>query len=113
MNKEKFDCSINDTAELRKLILENPELPMLIFCGEEAWNGEYGYTQADASNVGIEELTLFNNRWLDKVEYEEELLDIFSGKEEYRNMSNQEFDKAIKKKVEETEFVKTIVIFVG
>lgn len=107
------DCSIKDTTILRNLILENPDLPLLIFCGEDAWNGEYGYTQADCSHGEIEELTLFSERWMRKDEYEEELAEALCDEEEYKDMSDEEFDKMIEKKVAETEFVKAIVIWCG
>lgn len=86
MNKTKLECSINDTTNLRKLILENPELPVLIFCGESAWSGEYPY---------------------------EMQTDDLSEKEEYKDLTDEEYEQMIDKKVAETEFVKAIVIHVG
>lgn len=41
MNNTKLPVSLEDTTELRKLIIENPNLPLLIFCGEEANSGNY------------------------------------------------------------------------
>lgn len=66
---------MNDTLELKNLILENPELPLLVFCGEEAWSGEYGYEQADVNSVKIKEMTLYGEYWLDADDYEEQLAD--------------------------------------
>lgn len=37
MNNTSLPCSLNDTTELRNLILENPDLPLLIFAGDGAW----------------------------------------------------------------------------
>lgn len=113
MSKTKLDCSLNDTTVLRNLIMENPELPVLIFCGENAWSGEWSYTQATATSGEIEELTLFSERWMNKDEYEEELSEALCDEEEYKNLSDKEFAEMINKKVEETEFVKAIVIWVG
>lgn len=113
MNNTKFDCSINDTTVLRNLILENPELPVLIFCGEDAWNGDYGYTQACASKGEIEYLTLYGDRWMDEDDYREELSDDLCDEEEYKNLSDDDYDAMIEQKVAETEFVKAIVIWVG
>ena len=106
-------CSLKDTTVLRNLILDNPDLPVLIFCGEEAWNGEYGYTQADASQGKIEELTLYDDLWIDKDDYREKLSDDLCDEEEYKDLSDEEYDKMLDEKVEETEFVKAIVIWVG
>lgn len=113
MNNTSFHCSLNDTTVLRELILENPDLPVLIFCGEDAWNGEYGYTQADASRGEIEYLTLYGDVWLDEDDYREELSDDLCDEEEYKDLSDKEWDAMIDKKVAETEFVKAIVIWVG
>lgn len=107
------ECSLKDTTVLRNLILENPELPVLMFCGEEAWNGEYAYTQANASSGEIEEVTLYDDMWLNKDDYEDKLSDDLADDDEYKDLSDEDFLKIIDKKVEETEFVKAIVIWIG
>lgn len=109
----RADCSLKDTASLKKLILEYPDLPLIIFCGEEAWSGDYGYTQADCDGGRVETLTLYNDKWLDEDDYEEELIEDLFDEEEYKDMSDKEFDEMIKRKVSETEFVTAIVIYVG
>ncbi len=113
MNNTKFECSLNDTATLRKLIMENPGLPLLIFCGEEAWSGEFLYEQAEAGRAEIKELTLYKDYWMEKDEYEDRLSDDLCDKEEYDHLSEEEFDRMIKEKVAEAEFVKAIIIYVG
>lgn len=113
MNNTSLNYSLNDTTELRKLILENPDLPLLIFCGEDSWHDEYPYEQVDASNGEIKELTLYNDLWVDKDYYEGKLSDDLYDKEEYRDLSDEEYNKMIRQKIAETEFVKAIVIYVG
>ncbi len=109
----KNECSIKDTTVLRNLILENPELPVIMFCGEGAWDGEYAYTQATASKGEIKTLTLYGDLWLNEDEYREKLSDDLSEEEEHKNLSDKEWDKMIDEKVKETEFVKAIVIWIG
>lgn len=104
-------CSLEDCIELKKLIIENPELPLLIFCGEESWNGEYAYAQADYNGARVEEVTLYNEYWLEKDDYREQLS--YDLEDEYENLSNEEYDKMIAEKVANTEFVKAIVVYVG
>ena len=41
MNNTNLPCSLDDTTELRKLIIENPDLPLIVFAGEESWSGDY------------------------------------------------------------------------
>lgn len=113
MNQTSLECTINDTAELRNLILENPELPVLIYCGEESWSGEYSYELAEVNGVEIKELTLYNDYWLERNDYIEELSNDLSDEEEYEELSNEEFEQMIQEKVAGTEFVKAIVIYVG
>ena len=106
-------CSLKDTAKLRKLILENPELPVLIFVGEKAYQGEYSYNQADAKIVKVEYLTLHNEEWLSEDEYKDILYNDLADEEEYKDLSDEEYVKMIIKIVKETEFVKAIVIYIG
>lgn len=117
MNNTKLPVSLEDTTELRKLIIENPNLPLLIFCGEESWDGEHPYSSAFASGGSIQELTLYENGydaiWMDKEDYAEKLSDDLADEEEYKNITDEEYDKIIDQKVNETEFVKAIVIYVG
>lgn len=113
INNTTLNCSLNDTTKLRNLILENSDLPLLIFCGEDSWRDEYPYEQADVGEVGIQELTFYNDYWMDKYDYEDRLSDDLCERPEYIDLSDQEYDNMIKQKVEETEFVKAIVIYVG
>lgn len=113
INKDSFDFSLKDTSSLRKIILENPDLPLLIFAGEDAWQGEWCYNQVDARINGIEELTLYNDRWMDRDDYEEELSNNLCDEEEYKHLSDEEFFKIIEQKVSETEFCQAIVVYVG
>lgn len=81
--------------ELKKLILENPSAPLLIFVGEEAWSGNYGYESVKAGCA------------------EDELCDDMSDDNRYENLPDDAYDKAVKEIVEQTAFVKAIVIYVG
>lgn len=112
MNNTKSNCSLNDTTELKRLILENPDLPLLIFCGEYCNSGDYGYMQADVNSVSVQELTLYGEIWRDKDDYEEQLADDLCDCEEYEDLSDEEYEKMIKQKVESTEFIKAIVVYV-
>lgn len=56
MNNTKLPSSLDDTTELKKLILENPDAPLIIFAGEEAWSDNYCYEQVDAPKENEDEL---------------------------------------------------------
>ena len=94
------------------MILSNPDLPLLVFAGEDAWHDFYPYEMA-AVSVSLDELTLYGDWWLDRDKYGDKLRDDLAREEEYENMTDDEFDKAIDEKIENTEFVKAIVIWVG
>lgn len=108
-----IDCSLNDTTTLRNLIIQNPDLPLVVFSGEEAWKGEYSYEYSEVSSVRVQELTLYDNCWLDRDDYAETLANDLGNEEEYKALSDAEFEQMICDKVKETEFVKAIVIYVG
>lgn len=98
---------------LKKLIVENPELPLLIFAGEDAWSGEYAYESVNAGYSDIKEITLYDHQWFDRDDFEDELRNDMADDERYENLSEEEFDEEVTKIVSETEFLKAIVIYVG
>lgn len=113
MNKTNLECSLNDTSELRKLILENPDLPLIIFCGEDAYRGDWTYEQAYVNSCRIDSLTLYRDMWLDEDDYWDKLSDDMCDEPEYQNLSDEEYEKMIDEKVKNTDFVKAIVVNVG
>lgn len=116
-NDTKLPVSLQDTSNLRQLILDNPDLPLIIFCGDESWDGEHAYNSASASKGSIQELALYDDgwdeTWMEKEEYREKLEDDLYDDEEYKDMSDEEFNNMIDNKIAETEFVRAIVIYVG
>lgn len=113
MNNTQLPVSLEDTTELRKLIINNPDLPLLVFCGPETNSGEFPYESNKDIACDIQELTLYKDCWIPKDEYDEQLRDDLCDEEEYKDMTDEEYDKMIDQKVNETEFVKAIVIYVG
>lgn len=113
IDNSQYHCSLNDTSHLRQLILENPDLPLLIFCGEESWDGNWTYSQADASKGEIQTLTLYNDVWVDEDDYRDKLVDDLCDNDEYKDMSDEEYLNMIDLKVARTPFCKAIVIYVG
>ena len=61
--KELMDfMTQKDCTDLKKLIVENPEAPLLIFVGEEANSGEYQYESTDSGSVFLEEITIYGDQ---------------------------------------------------
>ena len=113
IDNSQYNCSLNDTSDLRKLILENPDLPLLVFCSEESWIGEWCYNQSDVRSCKIQSLALCRDMWVDEEEYREYLVDALCDKDEYKDLSDDEYYKMIDEKVAETAFCQAIVIYVG
>lgn len=106
-------CSLEDMTELRQLIIDNPNLPLLIFCGPDAWTDTFPYEKAEVWSAKVEELTLYKDCWTNKEDYEDLLNSDLGREEKYCNLSEKDFDDMISKIVVETEFIKAIVIYVG
>lgn len=101
-----------DCTTLKKLIVENPEAPLLIFVGEEANSGEYQYESTNSGSAFLEEITMYGDQWLSKDDFEEVLGYDMAIDEQYENLSDEELDNEVAKIVAETAFVKAIVISV-
>ena len=108
------EVSLKDNTELRNLILENSGLPLVVFVSEEAYfdNG-YGYSQCNEIRANIDCITLYGDCWMDEDDLYDKLNDDLADEEEYKDLSDEEYDEMVKKKVEETEFIKAIIIYVG
>ena len=51
--------------------------------------------------------------WLNEEDYRDKLSDDLCDEEEYKYLSDEEYEKMLDQKIAETEFVKAIVIWVG
>ena len=91
---------LHATDEIRKLIIDNPDLPLLVFVGNETTYDEWCYTCASKCTAQIGEVLdceqdiVEGKVFCDKEEFEDELRyfeeDDFQG-------SDAEFDEYIKK----------------
>lgn len=102
-----------DCTTLKKLIVENPDAPLLIFAGEYAHGGVYRYESVPSCDAFLEEITMYGDQWLNKDDFEEVLGDDMANDKQYENLSDEELDDEIAKIVAKTAFVKVIVIYVG
>jgi len=109
MNNTKIGMTLDDTNNLRKMVMENPDLPLIIFVGEEGWSGEYSYNSVEVVSIRIEELTYEGEYYIEKDEFKEKLLDKYSDKYD----SDTELEKFATDIMDNKEFAKAIVIYVG
>lgn len=71
MNNTSIYASLDNTGELRKMILDNPDLPLVIFAGEESYTGDYSYNLAEVSKIEIKDITYDGELYVDKDDCEE------------------------------------------
>lgn len=102
---------IHDSSELRKLIAENPDLPIVVLANEESACYEYSWTYCSSvrCHLGLvldvktpydsDEVGVFT----DKDEFEEAIADAFADDEQYHALSDQEFDEAVKREMDKYE----------
>lgn len=109
--KEKTSTNLlHSTEDLRKLIIDNPDLPLLVFAGEDAnHNGDYPYMSCsciipyigeflDCSQT-INESICYTNR--DDFKYD--LADYLDNLEDVAAMTDVEFDARLKQELAKYE----------
>ncbi len=107
----------HNSDELKKLIFENPDLPIVVLAGEDATCDYWGWTYCSSISFHIDEIldcdyydyndAVFTDR--DRLEeYIEDML-----YDEYYDKPDEEYEKAIKDKLAELEpyWKKVIAIY--
>lgn len=105
------------TEELKKLIAEHPDYPIVVLAGEEANNGDYGWMYCSDVSFGLEEIldTDFMDYddcvFTDRDRLEEFIEDMLY--DDYGDKPQEEYDRAVKDKVAELEpyWVPVIAIY--
>lgn len=91
--------------ELKQLIADNPDLPIVILVGQYAVSDDYGYTYCSDIHFSIEEIldcTLpFGDDYVynDRNDFEYALSDYLADCEEYENLSDEEFQTLLTKEL--------------
>jgi hypothetical protein len=99
---------IQDSKELRRLIAENPDLPIAVLAGDCASSEEWPWTYCVSISCGIQTIldiktpydhydgTLFT----DIEDFEECIADAFYNDERYKELRDQEIDEAVGREAE-------------
>jgi hypothetical protein len=117
MNKFRSYSLTQKSDELKKLILENPDLPIVVLAGEESSTGWHSWTFCSSISFCIDEILDcdycdYNDAVFTDREYlEEHVVDELA--DEYEDKSEEEFDEAVKRRLEEFEpyWTKVIAIY--
>lgn len=108
---------VQKSDELKKLILENPELPIVVLAGEEASSDCWGWTYCSSISFHISEILdcdfydYDDCVFTDKDRLEEKIGDDLW--DEYHDKSDEEYDAAVKRELEKYEpyWKKVIAIY--
>jgi len=87
--------------EIRKVIIENPGLPIKFFVGEDVNQGDYSVIVTEANHVEVKEITFYKDVVYDKEDFVDVLFDDYE--------TGEEVDEIISK----TEFEKVIAIYIS
>lgn len=113
---ERTYSLVRNSDELKKLILENPDLPIVVLAGDDASSGYWGWTYCSSISFDICEILDCDYYdyddviFTDKDRLEEKITDDLY--DDY-HMNAEEWDKAVKSKLEELEpyWKKVIAIY--
>lgn len=111
----KGRCKAIDNEELRKMIAENPDLPLVF----EVYNDEicfdYGYSIFEGCRCWIGTVWFTDERMYDdKSDVVEEYVNMYEEAEGWCDLSNEEFYKRLEDLVEEeVRHYKAIIVRVG
>lgn len=96
-----------NSDELKRLIAENPDLPIVVLAGDDANDGDHYWTYCSSIHFYIEEILDcdyydYNNCVFCDRDYLEEYIEneLY---DEYYDKSDEEYEKAIKDKLAEFE----------
>ena len=106
--------------ELKQLIAENPDLPIVVLVGRYAALDDYGYTYCTDIHFFIEEILdcalPFGDDYVynDRDDFEDTLSDYLADCEEYENLSDEEFQILLAKELSKYEpYWKKVIAIIG
>lgn len=117
-NKERKPSGLLHSAdELKQLIVENSDLPILVFAGDNANIGDYSYTSCSYIKAYKGEFLdcaqTVNDCmcYTDRDDFEEDVANVLAGEERYRDLSDDEFNALVERTVNEyDDFWKPCII---
>lgn len=101
---EIMEC-LTDNEQLKKMIAENPDLPIMYLCGEGCYNDDFGYT-INQGSYEITEVTLVDDMICDdrddledKIYCKLQAVYPYASKDVWNALTNAQLEKYVWKKV--------------
>ena len=110
MKHRPLDMFIKQTDELKELIAKYPDYPIIVMVDSEVVGGDdYGWWYAPCLSFSVGEILdceqdIYDEKtYIDRDEFEEDIIDRLSFDGEYDGLSDEEFDKVVAEKMAEYE----------
>lgn len=105
---------INKSSEIIELIKENSNLDVVVMTSTQELTDEYGWLLLEKLRIEVADIYISPDNetlYFDKEEIVEELRKYLADKEEYTNMSDEEYDKMCEEKAKDYFYKRAIVIW--
>ena len=110
MKYRPLDMFVKQTDELKELITQYPDYPIVVIVDSEVVaDYDYGWWYAPEIRFGIGEILDCEQdideekTYIDRDEFEEDMYNKYEDDEEYEKLDNYEFDEMIENKLKEYE----------
>ena len=110
MKYRPLDMFVKQTDELKELITKYPDYPIVVIVGSEVVADDgYGWWYAPCISFGIGEILDCEQdideekTYIDRDEFEEDLMDKLCWDDEYDHLNDEEFDKIVKEELTKYE----------
>lgn len=108
---------LHSADELKQLIVENPDLPILVFAGDNANSGDYPYMSCSYVSAEKGEFLDCGQQideckcYTDRDDFADDVANVLVGEERYRDLSDDEFNALVEQTVNEyDEFWKPCIL---
>jgi hypothetical protein len=109
---------LHSTKELRQLIIDNPDLPLIVFASEDANTGDYAYMTCSKVRANISEyldcIAPCNDAkaYLDREDFAEDMMECYA--DDYPDLSDEEFYQHMEAEIAKYDkyWVKCIAVYV-
>lgn len=105
---------INKSLEIIELIKENPDLEIVVMASTQELTDEYGWLLLEKLRIEVADIYKSLDKetlYFDKEKIVEELREYLADKEEYAEMTDEEYDKMCEEKAKDYFYKRAIVIW--